>query len=188
MKKSDLKQKLDYHYKAFDKSQISPDPLQFLHLYKDEKDIEIVGFISSVFAYGNVKQIINTLNSIFRILGEHPYEFILNMDNKLIPKYFGKIVHRFYTSKDIQQFFKELNFVISEEGTLKNLFLKFYSENKDDKNLKIPLSKFSKYFLASLDQRYKKISPGYRFMFADPFIFNPQPQKAQVLRTGGGHS
>ena len=27
----DLKQKLEYHYKAFDKSQISPDPLEFLH-------------------------------------------------------------------------------------------------------------------------------------------------------------
>ncbi len=43
-----LKQKLDYHYKAFDQSQISPDPLQFLHLYKDKKDIEVMGFIASV--------------------------------------------------------------------------------------------------------------------------------------------
>ena len=75
-----LKEKLDFHYKAFDKSQISPDPLQFLHFYKDVKDIEIVGFISSVFAYGNVRQIISTLNSIFNVLGEHPYSFIKNLD------------------------------------------------------------------------------------------------------------
>jgi len=35
-----LKQRLDYHYNAFDKSQISPDPLQFLHLFDDEMDIK----------------------------------------------------------------------------------------------------------------------------------------------------
>ena len=91
----DLKQKLDYHYKVFDKSKISPDPLQFLHLYKDEKDIEIIGFISSIFAYGNVKQIINTLNSI-TIMGNIRM-FILSLDKKLSKKYFGKTIHRFYT-------------------------------------------------------------------------------------------
>ncbi|MEJ2614822.1 MAG: DUF2400 family protein, partial [Ignavibacteriaceae bacterium] len=98
MKNSLLKEKLDFHYNAFDKTQISPDPLQFLHLYKDVKDIEIVGFISSVFAYGNVKQIINTLSSIFNILGKHPYAFIKNLERKQLKDYFGKTIHRFYTS------------------------------------------------------------------------------------------
>ena len=39
-----LKQKLEYHYKVFDKTKLEPDPLQFLHLFKAEEDIEIVGF------------------------------------------------------------------------------------------------------------------------------------------------
>ncbi len=168
LKNSVLKEKLDYHYKAFDKAQISPDPLQFLHQYKNEYDIEIVGFISSVFAYGNVRQIINTLNSIFNILGEHPYSFIRDLDKKFLPEYFGNTIHRFYTSKDIQLFFTELNSVINKEENLRNLFLKFYFENKNDKNLKIPLSKFSNYFLSAFLKKDKKISPGCRFMFADP--------------------
>ncbi len=168
MKNSVLKEKLDYHYKAFDKSQISPDPLQFLHHFNNENDIEIIGFISSVFAYGNVRQIINTLNSLFKILGEHPYNFILNLDKKLLPDYFGKTIHRFYTSKDIQLFFLELNYLLNKEETLKNLFLKFYLQHKNDKNLKAPLSEFSNYFLSSFFRKYKKITPGCRFMFADP--------------------
>jgi len=163
-----LKEKLDFHYKAFDNSQISPDPLQFLHFYKDVKDIEIVGFISSVFAYGNVRQIINTLNSIFNVLGEHPYVFIKNLDRKHLNDYFGKTIYRFYTSKDIQLFFIELNSVINKEGTLKNLFLKYYLKNENDKNLKIPLSEFSNYFISSILKKYKEITPGCRFMFADP--------------------
>jgi uncharacterized protein (TIGR02757 family) len=169
LKKSFLKQKLDYHYKAFDKSQISPDPLQFLHLYKDKKDIEIAGFISSVFAYGNVKQIINTLNSIFKILGEKPFDFIINLKEILLHKYFANTIHRFYTSKDIQQFFAVLNSVLNKEGTLKNIFLKFYSGHQNDNNLRDPISKFSNYFLAASLIKNKKITPGFRFMFADPF-------------------
>ncbi len=169
MKNSVLKQRLDYHYKAFDKSQIEPDPLQFLHLYKDKKDIEVVGFISSVFAYGNVKQIINTLNSIFNILGEQPYDFIKNIDEKLLQEYFGNTIHRFYTSKDIQNFFRVLNSVLNEEGTIKNLFLKFYFEHQNDKNLKLPLSKFSNHLLTVIHLNSKKITTGCRFMFADPF-------------------
>ena len=168
MKKSVLKEKLDFHYKAFDKSQISPDPLQFLHLYNDAKDIEIAGLISSVFAYGNVRQIINTLDSIFNILGKHPYAFIRSIDKKLLPDYFGETIHRFYTSKDIQQFFTVLNSVLNKEGTLKDLFLKFYLKYENDRNLKIPLSEFSKYFLSSILEKFKKVTPGCRFMFADP--------------------
>ena len=168
MKNSVLKEKLDYHYRAFDKSQISPDPLQFLHLYKDEKDIEMVGFISSVFAYGNVRQIINTLNSIFGSLGKHPYDFVKNLDRKLLRDYFRKTIHRFYTSKDIQLFFIELNSIINKEGTLQNLFMKFYLKHQSDKNLKISLSEFSNYFISDFIRKYKKITPGCRFMFADP--------------------
>ncbi len=62
--KMNLKHKLEYHYKAFDRTKLEPDPLQFLHLFKNESDIEIVGFIASIFAYGNVKQIENTLKEI----------------------------------------------------------------------------------------------------------------------------
>ena len=65
-----LEQKLEYHYKAFDKTKIEPDPLQFPHLFQEEKDIEVMAFIASVFAYGNVKQIINSLNKFFP---EHTY-------------------------------------------------------------------------------------------------------------------
>ncbi|MFZ0454860.1 MAG: TIGR02757 family protein [Ignavibacteriaceae bacterium] len=168
MKNFILKEKLDFHYKAFDKSQISPDPLQFLHLYNDVNDIEIAGFISSVFAYGNVRQIINTLNSIFNILGTHPYAFIRDLNKNLLPDHFGTTIHRFYTSKDIQLFFIELNSLINKEGTLKDLFMKFYLKHENDRSLKIPLSEFSNYFISSLFKKYNQITPGCRFMFADP--------------------
>ncbi len=68
-----LKKKLDHHYKYFDKSKISPDPLEFPHRYKNYYDVEISAFISSVFAYGNVKQIISSLEKIHNLMDNQPY-------------------------------------------------------------------------------------------------------------------
>ena len=119
-----LKQKLEYHYRAFDKSRLSPDPLQFLHLYKDEKDIEAMGFIASVFAYGNVTQIINTLNKFVRLSGNKPYAFVLDFKKEDLRK--ETLIHRFYSEEDISDFFVLMSKAYREFGSLKDLFLKYY--------------------------------------------------------------
>jgi len=163
-----LKQKLDYHYKVFDKSQISPDPLQFLHLFDNEKDIEVIGFISSVFAYGNVRQIINTLDKILLITNSKPYDFILNLNkNGNLAKLKG-LKHRFYNGKDIQHLFYSLHTLYKNKNSLEYYFLKNY--NNSQKNIKEALSGFSKIFTEEIKKntKSKHISPGVRFMFPLP--------------------
>lgn len=163
-----LKQKLDYHYKSFDKSKISPDPLQFLHLYDDQKDIEIVGFISSVFAYGNVKQIINTLEKIFNAAGSSPYRFVLDFNEKQGGEKLKGIKHRFYNEKDLLYFFITLSGILSQYKSLKKLFMTFYSA--EDRNIKNALSGFSGYFIeaAKYNTGGKNIGRGIKFMFPLP--------------------
>ena len=163
-----LKQKLDYHYKAFDKSQISPDPLQFLHLFTKKEDIEVMGFIASIFAYGNVKQIINTLDKILIISGSKPYDFVMDFDKARNKIKLKGLKHRFYTDDDIQNLFSSLNNIYKQKDSLKNLFI----ENFDAKeqNIKNGLSSFSKNFINEIKKRtkVKKVSPGVRFMFPLP--------------------
>jgi uncharacterized protein (TIGR02757 family) len=162
----DLKQKLNYHYKAFDKTQISPDPLQFLHLFSKEEDIELIGFIASIFAYGNVKQIINTLDKILLVSKSKPYEFIMNF-NKSRSKIKG-MKHRFYTDRDIQNLFSALNNIYRQKGSLKNLYFENY--NSGDKNIKNSLSLFSRHLIHEIKNSTKSdnISQGVRFMFPRP--------------------
>ena len=164
-----LRQKLDYHYKAFDRTKISPDPLQFLHLFKDENNIEAIGFIASIFAYGNVKQIINTLDKILLITNNHPYEFIINFNRKNYSSKLKGMKHRFYTEEDITALFIMLNKTYDEYGMLNNLFLKFY--NPGELNIKNALSSFSNYFIELAGAMFsEKFSPGLRFMFPLPGI------------------
>jgi len=159
-----LKEKLNYHYKAFDKTKISPDPLQFLHKYEKENDIEVMGFIASIFSYGNVTQIINTLSRFIHLSDNQPYYFIANYQSSLA----NNLIHRFYSAKDVDDLFRLLNTAYSEFDSLKDLFLRFY--NPDDINLKEAISGFSNYFLESYKRmnHKKKISLGIRFMFPLP--------------------
>ena len=166
-----LKQKLDHHYKAFDKSELEPDPLQFPHLFQNEKDIEVMAFIASVFAYGNVKQIINSLNTFLLIAKNQPSEFINNISaNKNLPTNF---VHRFYSTMDILHLFKLLNSAYDEFGSLKNLFLSGY--NSEDENVKNAITKFNYYFLKKARKEFEKLSRGIVFMF-------PLPEKGSACK------
>mgnify|MGYP002868883041 CR=1 FL=1 len=48
-----IKQILDKYAEQYDTEDfIKDDPVQFIHLYKNTEDIELAGFISSMFAYG----------------------------------------------------------------------------------------------------------------------------------------
>ena len=166
-----LKKKLEFHYKVFDRTKLEPDPLQFPHLFKGEKDIEVMAFVASVFAYGNVKQIINSLNTFLLIAKNHPYEFISNNSaTKNLPTNF---VHRFYSTKDILQLFQLLNLAYDEYGLLKNLFLSGY--DSEDENVKNTITKFNHYFLNKARNEFKKLSRGIMFMF-------PLPEKGSACK------
>ena len=164
----ELKDKLDYHYKVFDKTKISPDPLQFLHLYSDEKDIEVMGFIAAVFAYGSVNQIINTLNKFAAVSGNSPYRFITDFSKNTRDERLKSLYHRFYSPEDVSDLFLILKKTYAEYGSLKNLFLKHY--NREDENIKNALSGFSHFFINEVKnlKRKKELSAGARFMFPLP--------------------
>jgi uncharacterized protein (TIGR02757 family) len=169
LKQKLLKQKLEYHYKAFDRKKLEPDPLQFPHKFSNKKDIEVMAFIASVFAYGNVKQIINSLNKFLLFANNKPYNFITKFRKSKI-KYF---IHRFYSNNDVRQLFYLLCVAYKEFGSLKNLFLTGYTEN--DANLKNALTNFSKYFLNKCDNEFGEVSRGIKFMF-------PLPEKGSACK------
>ena len=129
-------------------------------------DIEIAGIISSVFAYGNVKQIIKTLEKIHNIMQNKPYEFVSNYSFENGLEVFQNIKHRFFTSEDIARFFNALNKSYKKYGSLNNMFLVLFKENNED--LKGALSLFSNQ-LTEFAVDNVKISLGIKFMFPDPF-------------------
>ena len=135
-----LKRLLEYHYKKFDANRIYPDPLIFPHRFKSESDIEISAFISSIFSYGNVTQILNSLERVHILLGESPTEFIQKFNSNKHKRFFKEVKHRFYTGEDIKQLFLILQYILKEYESLKHLFLLYHFDH--EKSIKNSLSSF----------------------------------------------
>lgn len=167
-----LKQKLEYHYKAFDRTKLEPDPLQFLHKFKNEEDIEVIGLIASIFAYGNVKQIENTLNKLLKTFNGKPYSFIKDFNDKDFGKLAG-IKHRFYSEKDVKKLFIILSKEIKNYKSIKQIFIQGY--NISDENVKNGISNFSNHFINSFIETFGEVSDGIKFMF-------PLPEKGSACK------
>ena len=117
---------------------VSPDPLQFLYHYTSPMNIELAGLISSSFAFGNVKNILNFLEKIFYIITP-PYQFLLNTSEKEIFKIFKKFKYRFADGQEISSFFIGIKRFLNIHTSLYNFF---YSEYINKKSLISALKSF----------------------------------------------
>lgn len=96
---------------------IKDDPVQFPHRYKKAEDIEIAGFIASIFAYGNRKAFIGKLNQLFALMGESPYEYIINGRFEL-----NGFNYRFMKENDVAAILEVLHKLYLKDGGLAGLF------------------------------------------------------------------
>lgn len=111
----DLMDELASRYETADF--IKDDPVQFPHRYKRAEDIEIAGFIASVFAYGNRKAFIGKLNQLFALMGESPYKYVLEGRFEL-----NGFNYRFMKEADIVAILEVLHKLYLEDGGLAGLF------------------------------------------------------------------
>lgn len=102
---------------------VSPDPLQFLYNYQNPADIEVVALIGACFAYGNVKQIIKTIEKILAPMGPSPRSFLLASDAKTLAKKYKGFKYRFTTEEELITFLFAIKAVLKKYGSLQNLLL-----------------------------------------------------------------
>lgn len=143
------------------------DPLQFPHRYSNKADIEITAFLSALYAFGNVSQILSTIEKILKILGPKPYEFISNFNFNKDSHKFSSIIHRWIRGEDLGALLYLLQQVILKHGSLYNIFLAEYAPN----HITIRPA------LLALNKQLLNFPPphptahntkGFRFFFADP--------------------
>lgn len=91
---------------------IANDPISIVHRYKRKEDIEIIGLLIATIAWGNRKSIIKSGNKLSHILGESPYDFVLNFQEGT-PLSF---VHRTFNSKDLEFFLLGLKNIYNHGG------------------------------------------------------------------------
>lgn len=79
---------------------IAKDPIVVPHRFKLQQDIEIAGFFAAILAWGNRTSIINSTNKIMAIMGEQPYQFIVQHQAQDLKPFLG-FAHRTFNATDL---------------------------------------------------------------------------------------
>lgn len=139
---------------------IKDDPVQFPHMFKDNQDIELAGFIASLFAYGSRKQFIAKLHEFFQYADNEPVNFIKNGDFSIIEK--KNFNYRFSKPNDVTEWLKILSKLYNTSGGLNELFRYGYEkEHSMDTMYKI----VSDYFYSNVKSG---MGQGFYHLLPDP--------------------
>lgn len=131
-KQQQMKEIFDNLYVCRSSRYLSNDPLFFCHRYTDVRDQEIVGLISSVFAYGKVSSIKQSIERILVDLTPTPHQFITSYDPLSCTELFADFKHRFNTKQDLQALLWAIKTMIDQSGSIGNFFLRFYDSRAVD--------------------------------------------------------
>jgi len=143
---------------------IKDDPIQFPHRGKCKEEIELYGFIASLFAYGNRKIFIKKLDEIFSKLEGDLLSFIKNGDFLSLKG----IEYRFSKDNDIIPIFEILSKLYNETRGLEELFEYSWTQASTHSSI----IKYQFFFQTALDYFYanasKKASQGFYHMLPNP--------------------
>ncbi len=142
MKTSELKSFLDEKVCLYNNSKfIESDPIQIPHQFSLKEDIEIAGFLSASIAWGNRKMIISNASKMMEIMGNTPYDFVMNHKQHHLEN-LENFVHRTFNSHDFQFFIEGLKHVYTYHNGLEEVF----SKNQEVANLQNSIAEFKKIF------------------------------------------
>ncbi len=122
---------------------IDADPICVPHQFDLKEDIEISGFLTATIAWGNRLSIIKSAMKLVNIMGNSPYDFVVNHKDHHLEKLDG-FVHRTFNATDARYFIKALKNIYQTAGGLEHVFSEFTGSTSI-----IPaLSKFNKVFFS----------------------------------------
>jgi len=118
----DLKGFLDFKYDQYNRPGfIENDPICIPHLFTKKQDIEIMGFWTSILAWGQRKTIINKCKELIQLMDGAPYDFILNHQETDL-NHFTNFKHRTFNLTDTLYFIEFFRQHYLKSDTLETAF------------------------------------------------------------------
>jgi len=122
---------------------IESDPIQIPHQFSLKEDIEISAFLVSTIAWGNRKSIINNGNRLMQIMGNSPFDFVMNYSKRDVERLEG-FVHRTFNEVDLRYFIEALQNIYSRYGGLEQVF----AEHAEKATMQPAIHHFKKLFFS----------------------------------------
>jgi uncharacterized protein (TIGR02757 family) len=117
---AELKEYLEEKYLQFNNpSFIEHDPISIPHSFSDNRDREIAGFLTAAISWGRRDLILRSSRKMMNLLGNAPYDFIVNAPLDDMERFSG-FVHRTFNSEDLLIFLKSLRHIYSLYDTMED--------------------------------------------------------------------
>lgn len=128
---------MELKYNQYNRSEfITSDPVQIPHQYSLQEDIEIAAFLSATIAWGQRKAIIDNAQRLMRLMGNNPYDFVMDAGDEHLSRLEG-FVHRTFQSVDCLYFIHSLRNIYRNHGGLKKVFESSYLQHGEMFNVLI---------------------------------------------------
>ncbi len=127
---------------------IENDPITIPHQFSKLQDIEIMGFWSSMLAWGQRKTIINKSNELIQLMDGAPHDFIINHEEKDRQRFLG-FKHRTFQVIDTLYFLEFFQHFYKNNNSLETAFSQFI--NPEDEHVGNALKGFHELFFALPD-------------------------------------
>ncbi|AUC15615.1 TIGR02757 family protein [Tenacibaculum sp. SZ-18] len=145
MTKKELKEFLDEKAELYENIDfIDSDPIQIPHQFSIKEDIEIAAFLSAIIAWGNRKMIINNASRMMDLMGNSPFDFVMNHSEDNLEKFDG-FVHRTFNAEDFKFFIKSLKNIYTNHRGLETVL-----QNKASDNYQLAIHNFKQVFFEIL--------------------------------------
>ena len=142
MTKSEHKEFLDEKVIQYNNPKfIKSDPIQIPHQYSIKEDIEISAFLTATIAWGNRKMIIRNAFKMMDLLGNSPYDFIMQHNDHQLNS-LNNFVHRTFNGIDFTYFIRSLKNIYENHDGLEAIFAK----NTEEVSLQNSIHYFKKVF------------------------------------------
>jgi uncharacterized protein (TIGR02757 family) len=152
-------------------SYLSSDPLEFAHRFTKAEDREVVAFIASALAFGNVTTIRRSIERILETLKPNPARTVKKLEPRRILHELSGFKHRWITRRDVTCFLYFTRQMIEQWGSIGGFFQRGFDPERDE--MRDGLDAFSRDALA-LDHggvyRGKNLPSraGVRYLFPSP--------------------
>ena len=126
MESEELKDFLNQKADLYNRSEfIETDPIRIPHRYSQKEDIEISGFLTATISWGNRKMIIRNAERLMEVMGNSPYDFIMESKSEHIDDF----VHRTFNLEDLHFFLRSLRNLYATHGGLESIFKTYATQD-----------------------------------------------------------
>ncbi len=164
-----LSSRFERLYEDYNREDSATDPVQIVRRYRDPPDLEIVAFCASALAFGRVASVLNSVETLARILGVHPAEYVRSFDPSAQHPELRAMVHRWTRGVDLVALLWILRQMLEQSGSIEAFFAQ--ADDASAPDVSLALDNFSRRALElDVTRAYGRVPkrPGVCYFFPRP--------------------